>query len=230
MKVQYSVLYQDPSLILADKPQGVATGFGENRNLCEMIFNDFPELKKVRGYNSNEGGLLNRLDNETGGIVLFAKHDDSFDYYSDLMKAEKIAKFYTAVSEGIPAHQKGMIDISLAHHFKNRKKMTVVSDHTKYRSTPREAKTEWELINTDDTLSLLNIRIRKGMRHQIRVHLAHIGLPIVGDKLYNKKKYPGIENHLLYAHGIQFVSLENKKIEIYTDVPFIKNRISDAVR
>ncbi len=230
MKIQYSILYEDASLLLADKPQGLATGSGENRNLCEMVFNDFPELKKIRGYNSHEGGLLNRLDNETGGIVLFAKNNDSFDYYSDLMRAGKIAKFYNAFSEGIPAHEKGVIDIPLAHHFKSRKKMTAVSDHTKYRSTPREAKTEWVLIKTDDTLSLLDIRIRKGMRHQIRVHLAHIGLPIVGDKLYNKKKYPGIENHLLYARGLEFVSLENKKIEVYADVPFIKERISDAVR
>ncbi|MBF0121217.1 MAG: RluA family pseudouridine synthase [Desulfobacterales bacterium] len=217
----YSVLYEDNALFIINKPQGIATSFGRQKCLCDIVFSEFPYLKEVKGYNENEGGLLNRLDNETGGIVLFAKTDDSFKHYCKMMQEEKVEKIYTAFVDGVPFEKMGVIKTPIAHHRKNRKKMiAVLNRNTRYRGIPKYAETFWELIKIKEGVSLVKIIIKKGVRHQIRVHMASVGCPVIGDKLYNKKTYH-FDNHFLYASGIKLISLENKLIEINIDVPFI---------
>jgi 23S rRNA pseudouridine1911/1915/1917 synthase len=191
-------------------------------NLCSMVLNDFPDLKSVKGYNENEAGLLNRLDNETGGLVLFAKTNDSFIFYSDEMKKGKIEKTYTAFVEGIPEEESGVITYPIAHHIRSKKKMVIAKENSIFRGKPREAKTFWKIIKIINNNSLLEIKIFKGARHQIRVHLAELGNPIYGDKIYNKIKYPDFPNQLLYSNGIKFKTyINNELIDIKIDVPFI---------
>ena len=108
--------------------------------------------------------MLNRLDNETGGLVLFAKTDDSFIYFSNQMKTGKIEKIYTACVDGVPTNEYGIISYPIAHHFKNKKKMVAVTTRNKFRGVPREAKTLWKLIKTDNKISLLELRIFKGSK------------------------------------------------------------------
>lgn len=225
MKIENLIIYEDDSIILIDKPQGLATGTGEKENLCYLIFKEKSYMINVKGYKKGEGGLLNRLDNETGGIVLFAKNDKAFKYYHNEMKNSKIEKIYTAVVYGRPIDQQGIIKFPIAHHSKNKKKMIVINDSSKnnYRGKPQKAVTEWRLVESREKISILEIKIKKGVRHQIRIHLSYIGLPIVGDKLYNKNK-SDFKNHLLYANGIKFIPYKKKEqIEIFIDVPFIKN-------
>lgn len=220
---KYSIIYEDDSILLINKPQGLATTPGAIKNLCEMIFEDYPYLARVNGYKINEGGLLNRLDNETGGIIFFAKNDEAFWYYSKQMKSEKIEKIYTAVVNGIPHDKNGIIDIPIAHHYKSNKKMVAVFENAKFRGHPQPAKTFWKLIKTNNSISILEIMIKKGVRHQIRLHLAQIGLPIIGDKLYNKNNQSSqFANHLLYANGVRFFSKAQEKIQLFIDVPFLK--------
>ncbi len=227
MKPDNLIVYEDNSILIIDKPQGLATGLGNKNNLCTLFFNNFPDLKNVKGYKKGEGGLLNRLDNETGGITLFAKNDEAFQYYHKEMKNNNIEKKYITVVDGIPEKKEGIIKYSIAHHYKDIKKMVVVHDqlNIQYRGKPREAITEWKVkvVDTINNKSILVIKITKGVRHQIRVHLAYIGLPIIGDKIYNKKQNEHIyENHLLYANGILFVPYGKKKeLEINIKVPFL---------
>lgn len=219
------IIYEDDSILLINKPQGLSTGTGKKENLCSLIFEKKPYLLNVKGYKKEEGGLLNRLDNETGGIVLFAKNDEAFKYYHKEMKNYNINKIYTTIVQGLPKNKYGIINCPIAHHYKNIKKMVVINEQSniKYRGKPREAITEWKLIKIKDKEAILEIKIQKGVRHQIRVHLSYIGLPIIGDKLYNKDQNSHkFKNHLLYANGIRFIPLGKKEyIEIFTDVPFI---------
>jgi 23S rRNA pseudouridine1911/1915/1917 synthase len=217
------IIYEDDSILLINKPQGLATGIGKQKNLCNLVFSENSYLLNVNGYKKEEGGLLNRLDNETGGIVLFAKHNKAFQYYHQEMKKNKVEKIYTAVVNGIPKDQYGVINYPIAHHHKNIKKMIVIKDQSKlkYRGKPRTAITEWRLLESKNNMSILQIKIKKGVRHQIRVHLAYIGLAIVGDKLYNKNLNDNFKKHLLYANGIRFIPYGKKQnIEIFIDVPF----------
>jgi 23S rRNA pseudouridine1911/1915/1917 synthase len=220
------IIYEDDTILLINKPQGLATGIGKKDNLCNLIFKEYPYLLNINGYKKEEGGLLNRLDNETGGIVLFAKSDKGFQYYHNEMKNCKIEKIYTAVVQGIPDNQNGIIDYPIAHHYRNIKKMVIVNEKSKikHRGKPRKAVTEWRLLKTKYDKSILEVKIKKGIRHQIRIHLSYIGLPIVGDKLYNKSHNNKIQNHLLYANGIKFIPYKKKEyIEISLDVPFISD-------
>lgn len=225
MKIEDLIIYEDNSVLLINKPQGLATGSGKKENLCNLIFNGNPYLLNVNGYKKEEGGLLNRLDNETGGIVLFAKSDEAFRYYHNEMKKNSIEKIYTAAVYGIPVDQQGIIKYPIAHHSKNIKKMIIVNGKSKikYRGRAQEAFTEWRLLESREKISILEVKIKKGVRHQIRIHLSYIGLPIVGDKLYNKNKNDYFfKNHLLYANGIKFIPYgEKKQIEIFIEVPFI---------
>jgi 23S rRNA pseudouridine1911/1915/1917 synthase len=219
----YKIIYQDQSILAIDKPQGLPTATGNNINLCALIFYDFPALKDVNGYKPGEGGLLNRLDNETGGLVLFAKSDESFEYYSDQMKNEKIIKNYIAIVDGIPDKKEGVISIPIGHHYKNKKKMTIISERGKFRGNPQKAETAWKLLKKFDNSSIIEAVIKKGIRHQIRVHLNYLGLPIKGDKLYNKNENDFYPNHLLYCYSLSFVNFDHKKIKIKTEVPFLND-------
>ena len=222
LNIKKNIVYEDTSIIIFDKPQGIATALGKKDNLCEIVFCFFPELKEVKGYKKNEGGLLNRLDNETGGLVLFAKSNDAFLYYSQKMKNLGIDKIYTAVVDGKMSNSSGFINYPIAHHYKNKSKMIAVKKNELYRGKPRNAVTEWKLIKVVDDKSILEVKIKKGARHQIRVHLASIGFPIVGDKLYNEKKNKSsYKNHLLYASGLNFTSCADMKDKnIVAGVPF----------
>jgi len=225
IQLEKLIAYEDKELIILNKPQGLATTPGNKENICDLLFNKMPNLKRVTGYKENEGGLLNRLDNDTGGLILFAKNSRAFKYYSKIMNIEKIEKIYTAVVDGIPQKKQGIINIAIAHHPKKKKKMVVVQDGVNYRSSPRNAVTRWKILQTKNKKSVLEITIKKGARHQIRVHLAFIGCPILGDKLYNKKDRNLYKYHLLYANGIKFIDINGNKKEIFVEVPFIKNQL-----
>jgi len=96
------------------------------------------------------------------------------------------------------------------------------SNKVKFRGKSRFATTEWSVINKRERYTLLNIIITKGIRHQIRIHLTSINCPIVGDKLYNSKKY-NVNYHQLYAYGLTFTDLMGKELQIFIDVPFKDN-------
>jgi 23S rRNA pseudouridine1911/1915/1917 synthase len=226
--------FEDDSLLIVDKPQGLAATPGRRPSLCEQVFAAYPALAMVRGYKPGEGGLLNRLDNETGGLVLFAKSDRAFEYYTAQMRAEQIVKYYTAVVARKPPAGSGIISAPIAHHAKSKKRMVVVDAGNasigqstrglRYRGKPQTAVTRWKLAGIHEHGFVLDVLITKGVRHQIRVHLAYAGMPIAGDKLY---RLPGntseshITCHLLYARGVRFKTCSGKTIDIEVSIPFL---------
>jgi 23S rRNA pseudouridine1911/1915/1917 synthase len=223
----YKKIYEDDFLLIVDKPQGLATASGPQHYLCEYIFDDCPALAGVKGYKSGEGGLLNRLDNETGGLIFFAKTDKAFSYYSLQMKEEKVIKYYTAVVQGVPETQQGIITLPLAHHYKNKKRMVIADGSLAYRGKPQPAVTAWKLLHRCQQGAVLEIMIKKGVRHQIRVHLAAAGLPVAGDNLYNNTPSEYVY-HQLYATGVELLSLQGEKLVFKIEAPFLINRIADG--
>lgn len=207
-------VFEDESIVIFDKPQGMAASKGKKTSLCDVVFDIMPNLSEVKGYRTNEGGLLNRLDNDTGGLVMFAKSDKAFEYFLGLMKDEKIQKKYVAITDGRLKAERGVVDTPIAHHPKNKKKMMVIDTVSgSFRGKPRISWTNWDLIDHVGSYNLLEVTIVKGLRHQIRVHLASIGQPIVGDKLYNRRVYP-VKYHQLYACGLEFTDMFGKQRSI----------------
>lgn len=221
--LNFSVVYEDDDLLVVSKPQGLPTALGMQISLCELVFNKRPELKAIKGFREGEGGLLNRLDNETGGLVLFAKHHSAFTLFKEQLKKGFVTKIYSAVVEGSPPTRKGLISLPIAHSRKSQRRMVIAGDKQPWRGRPRSAETKWQVKEEKNGFCLLEVEIRQGLRHQIRIHLSSQGLPIVGDKLYNKKPsrtaYP---YQLLFCRAVRFPKPSGTCLSIEVPEPFLE--------
>jgi 23S rRNA pseudouridine1911/1915/1917 synthase len=191
------VVHQDASVIVVNKPGGVPChplNADERDTVMNAVVARFPEIAIV-GEKPLEGGLVHRLDNGTSGALLIARNRGTFDKLRDAIRAGRIARRYEALVAGA-LERKTEIDAPIAHHAKNARKM-IVGDPSSAnpKRAGRAASTVVDPIRRVGDFTLLSIAPKTGSRHQIRVHLASLGHPIVGDTLYG-----GPANETL-AHG-----------------------------
>jgi 23S rRNA pseudouridine1911/1915/1917 synthase len=191
------VIHQDASVIVVNKPGGVPChplNADERDTVMNAVVARFPEIATV-GEKPLEGGLVHRLDNGTSGALLIARNRGTFDQLRDAIRAGRISRRYEALVAGA-LERKTEIDAPIAHHAKNARKM-IVGDPSSAnpKRAGRPAITVVDPIRRVGDFTLLSIAPKTGSRHQIRVHLASLGHPIVGDTLYG-----GPANESL-AHG-----------------------------
>lgn len=200
------ILFDDPSYIGFFKPAGVPTTYGAEQGcFVEQVKTQFPQLFTFTGFKPEESGLLYRLDNDACGLLLFAKNKEAFDRFNNDETLEKIyiieieiARESTAGSPGpiltrpLPSccslkldelPQTGLLTFPIVH--KSSKKMAVLLPDKKihYHGKPLPAETHYEKLNN----RLVRCKIKKGVRHQIRLHMATAGAPLIGDTLYGGK-------------------------------------------
>ncbi|HZC46620.1 MAG TPA: RluA family pseudouridine synthase, partial [Candidatus Acidoferrum sp.] len=180
------VIHQDAAIIVVNKPGGVPChplDAEERDTVMNAVVARFPEIATV-GEKPLEGGLVHRLDNGTSGALLIARNRGAFDKLRDAIRAGRIARRYEALVAG-SVERKTEIDTPIAHHAKNARKM-IVGDPSSAnpKRAGRAATTIVEPIRRVGEFTLLSIAPKTGSRHQIRVHLASLGHPIVGDTLY----------------------------------------------
>lgn len=195
-------IYEDQNYIGFFKPSGIPTTYGsQSECFIKEIKEEHPELFTFAGFKEEEGGLLYRLDNETCGLVLFAKNKEAHDKF---IQDKNLKKIYLAEISDTPPETDvnefcirkttynngpfvhgttGLIDFPIVH--KSSKRMAVLTPNKKidYKGKPINAKTHIKKISEH----LIECEIQQGARHQIRVHLASIGCPIIGDELYGGK-------------------------------------------
>lgn len=206
-EIKLPILYEDDFLLAVDKPAGLPClplKSDETETVINALLAQRPEQALIDPDNW-EAGLIHRLDNDTTGVLLFAKTPEAKLALKHLNQTGKIEKTYQCWVHGL-LQGSGKIDIPIAHHPKNKKKMMVVTEESKVEKLKaRPAQTQYKAFKTKGDFTLLEVKISKGARHQIRIHLASLGHPIVGDRLYypdDKTKPP---HHLLHAYELKLI-------------------------
>jgi 23S rRNA pseudouridine1911/1915/1917 synthase len=195
--VAFQVLRDDPSVIFINKPPGLvvhpAPGHSSG-TLVHGLLQRYPGLSCVGGV--SRPGIVHRLDKDTSGVLVVAKNDRAHHLLSNQFKSGQVRKRYLAIVHGPVKGRSGTIDLPVGRHPKRRKEMAVLLE------SGRAATTTWEKIEVFDfELTLLDLTIKTGRTHQIRVHLSHLGFPVAGDPVYGHGKN-WWKNHPLCRHGI----------------------------
>lgn len=218
---RFKILYQDKNLIVVDKPAGIQVHPDQrkrNDTLVNGLLFEFPEIRTVGDDPSMRPGIVHRLDKDTSGIMVVARNQDAFDELKSRFKNREIEKKYWAIVYGILNEKKGIIEKPLARS-SNYKKQVVASRKTKTKIRP--AVTEYRVLEEFGNYSLVEASPKTGRTHQIRVHLASIGHPVVGDEKYilkRIKKAPGAKRQLLHAKSLAF-DIFGKKYAFSSELP-----------
>jgi len=207
--LQVPIVYEDAAVMVLDKPAGVAShGFSarDTLTLANFLMAQRPELAAV-GKSRWESGLVHRLDRETSGLVLVAKGRAAFESLRLQFSRREIKKIYWALVWG-NAEAEGAIDYPLAHDSRDPRRMRALTAPAPRHKAVRcwRALTRFRKLCRRRGLSLLEVEMASGVTHQIRVHLAAIGHPIVADALYGAPGTEtfGLDRHFLHARSLQF--------------------------
>ena len=227
------IIYENDDFAAVNKPAGVLVhrpekgpkASQEGGVLADWIEEHYPEAKEVGDPSTSSGqasrnlrpGIVHRLDEDTSGIILIAKNQRFFEYLKGLFQKHEVKKTYIALVHGRTA-PRGKIEKPIGLKSGSVKR----SVNAKGMKMVKEAVTEYRLLKVLNGYSLLRVFPHTGRTHQIRVHLASIGHPIVGDKLYGRKKEDkniGLERQFLHAESVEF-NLENgNRMKIEADLP-----------
>ncbi len=179
--IDLDILYEDDTFIALNKPPGMVVHPSKGHwggTLANALTHHFQSLSKVGGV--TRPGIVHRLDRDTSGVIVVAKTDHAHLQLAEQWSSRSITKEYVAVSAGVPDRDRDVIDRSLGIHPYQREKMAIRSGH----SSCRDAQTYYEVIERWGGFSMIRVFPRTGRTHQIRVHLAHIGCPVLCDRLY----------------------------------------------
>ena len=196
--IPLQILYEDDDLAVVVKPCGMvvhpAAGNEDGTLVNALLFH----LKNLSGIGGAlRPGIVHRLDKDTSGLLLVAKNDATHAALSDALKARTIHKTYRAVARGAFKEPTGVVEAPIGRSPKDRKKMAIVPDG-------RYARTEYRVLEPLRGATLVDVNLITGRTHQIRVHFASIGHPLLGDPLYGGKNRPPVGRLILHARRIEF--------------------------
>lgn len=218
------VIYEDKDFLAVIKPAGLlvhaargarAAPGKPKATLANWLLKKYPEIALVGDDPEFRPGIVHRLDKGTSGVMLVARNQKYFEYLKSLFQERGIQKTYLAVVLGSPAKKKGTVNAPIG-----------IRNGTTKRSIRSEkmaksAITDYRVLKTFDDYSLLEVSPRTGRTHQIRVHLASIGCPVAGDRLYGPKKQPLWATRLmLHALALEFTAARGTRVKFEADSPF----------
>ena len=205
-----TILYEDDDLVVIDKPAGLvvhpSAGHDDGTLVNALLFH-VHDLSGVGG--EIRPGIVHRLDKDTSGVMVIAKNDTAHRALTSAWNGDQVVKEYFALVYGTPSPARGLIDAPIGRDPRNRKRMAVVRDG-------RRAVTEYDVIQPLRYVALVRCRLHTGRTHQIRVHLKHIGHPIVGDPVYSGPQWRGIPDKKLQKvlAGIERQALHAARLTI----------------
>ena len=214
--IPVEIIYEDEDIIVVNKPKGlvvhpaVGNPDGTLVNAIMAICKD--SLSGIGG--EIRPGIVHRLDKDTSGILIIAKNDTAHINLSEQIKNHEVEKTYIALVRGIVKENEATINMPIGRSTKDRKKMAVDKNG-------KNAITHFKVLKRYEKYTLLEIKIETGRTHQIRVHLSHIGYPVVGDYTYsNGKNDFNVEGQMLHSQKIKFRHPKNEKeMELEAKLP-----------
>ena len=215
-EIPLDIIYEDSDIIVVNKPKGMVV-HPANGNPDGTLVNAILSICK----NSLSGiggelrpGIVHRLDKDTSGLIIVAKNNKAHINMSEQIKERNVKKTYIALVRGNVPEEEATINMPIGRSTKDRKKMAVTKNG-------KQAITHFKVLKRYSKYTLLEIKIETGRTHQIRVHMAEIGYPVVGDAVYsNGKNEFGIEGQMLHAYKLEFMHpITNKHMELTAPLP-----------
>lgn len=209
--IPLNIIYEDKDIIVVNKPKDMVVHPAPGNytgTLVNALLNHCKDLSGINGV--IRPGIVHRIDKDTSGILVIAKNDFAHNVLAEQFKEHSIKREYYALVEGRIKKEEGTIDAPLGRHHKNRLKYAVVKDG-------KRAITHYEVIEVFNSCTLVKCKLETGRTHQIRVHMAFIGHPLVGDTVYGLKKQKLTNNgQVLHAKSLGFIH-PTKKIYVEFD-------------
>ena len=199
--IPLDVVYEDSDVIVVNKPKGLvvhpAPGHPDGTLVNALLHHCGDSLSGIGG--EKRPGIVHRIDRDTSGLIIAAKNDAAHLALAAQLADHTLARTYECLSVGNFRQDSGTVNAPIGRSRSDRKKMAVVAEG-------RPAITHWEVLARYPGVTHLRCRLETGRTHQIRVHLAYIGHPILGDTVYgNKKPVPGLTGQCLHATGLRFL-------------------------
>ena len=214
--IPLDVVYEDEDVIVVNKPVGLvvhpAPGHSDGTLVNALLHHCGNSLSGIGG--EKRPGIVHRIDRDTSGLIIAAKNDAAHLALSAQLKDHSLSRTYECLVTGNMKQDSGTVDAPIGRSSADRKKMAVVP-------TGRRAVTHWEVVARYPGVTHLRCRLETGRTHQIRVHMAYIGHPILGDTVYGAKKpVPGLTGQCLHATGLRFVHPRTgEPVELHCPLP-----------
>ena len=214
--IPLDVVYEDDDVIVVNKPTGLvvhpAPGHPDGTLVNALLHHCGDSLSGIGG--EKRPGIVHRIDRDTSGLIIAAKNDAAHLALSAQLKDHSLSRTYECLVTGNMKQDSGTVDARIGRSSADRKKMAVVP-------TGRRAVTHWEVVARYPGVTHLRCRLETGRTHQIRIHMAYIGHPILGDTVYGAKKpVPGLTGQCLHATGLRFVHPRTgEPVELHCPLP-----------
>jgi 23S rRNA pseudouridine1911/1915/1917 synthase len=210
--IPLDIVFENEDLIVVNKPAGMvvhpAAGHSSG-TLVNAVLGYEPEIEGIGG--EERPGVVHRLDKETSGLILLAKNERAHRSLQDQFRLRRVEKTYLALVDGKPPTPAGRVEAHIGRDPSHRKRMAIVPE-----SRGREAISEYKTVESFPNHTLLEFHPLTGRTHQIRLHCAFLGCPIVGDEVYGRKKFSvQIDRHFLHAYRLKIVLPDEKQPRVF---------------
>ena len=214
--IPLDVVYEDADLIVVNKPRGLvvhpAPGHPDGTLVNALLAHCGKSLSGVGG--ELRPGIVHRIDKDTSGLVIAAKNDRAHEALSAQLKDHSLSRVYDAVCHGCPREDAGTVDAPIGRDPRNRQRMAVTDKNS------RPAVTHWQVLARYERYAYIRCTLETGRTHQIRVHMAWTGHPLLGDTVYGGRRDKGLASQCLHARGLRFIHpATGQAMEFWTELP-----------